>query len=166
MKKWFIPVAAIAVIAVIALVTWRFALKPADPGYYKFYMVAIGDKGKRGTKLGCGDSLVAVQRQTVSDTKITDVYQDIVNMHDYAYDSTGLRNSLYQSDLQVQSATIDAQGIAHVDLTGTIKQSGGCDVARITGQLQQPAYQFKGVKSVDVRINGVDLAAALKPDGR
>lgn len=162
MKKWLIPVAALVVVAIIALITWLFVLPGPDKGSYTFYMIAVGDKGKQGSKVACDDSLVAVSRETVSDTHITDVYQDIVDMHDQNYNDTGLTNALYQSDLQYESAIIDATGVARIDLNGTLTYADKCQAQRIKAQLEKPAYQFDGVTNVDVRINDVALDDLLK----
>lgn len=163
MKKWLIPATALVVISIIALITWRFVLKPTDAGSYTFYMILPGGNGSRGAKIGCGDSLVAIHNQTVSDTRISDVYEHVVDLHEYTYQQdTSLRNPLYQSHLQVASALIDQNGIARVDLTGTLSLSGDCDAPRVKALLEKPAYQFDGVKGVEVRVNDVDLATALK----
>jgi Sporulation and spore germination. len=166
MKKWLIPVAALFVVAIIALITWKFVLKDPEHGSYKLYLVAMGDKGKQGSKVGCDDSLVPLERKVVSDVHITDVYQDIVDLHEPSYDDENgkqLSNPLYQSNLTYESAIIDANGVARVDLNGTLTYKDTCDADRIKAQLEQPARQFETVKSVDVRINDVDLQTLLKP---
>jgi hypothetical protein len=161
MKKWLIPVAALFVVAIIALITWQFVLKGPDKEHYAIYLVALKDDGKQGQKIGCGDSLVKVERQTVSDTRITDVYQDILGIKDQTDPETGLTNALYQSDLHLDTATIQGSA-ARVYLSGTLKTAGDdCDAARIQAQLEEPARQFEGVRTVEVYINNTALKEAL-----
>jgi hypothetical protein len=164
MKKWLIPVAALCVVAIIALLTWAFVLKAPEHGVYNVYLIATGDKGKGGKKV-CDDSVVALKRQVVSGSEITDVYQDLIDMKDATYPGDNgktLSNPLAASNLTYESALIDSNGVARIDLNGTLTIKDACDADRLKAQLEQPAYQFKGVKSVDVRINDVDLQTLLK----
>lgn len=161
MKKWLIPVGALIVVVVIALATKHFVLNKSDGDIYKLYMIAMHDNGRQGPKTGCGDSIVAVERQTVRPLDITDVYQDVVGEKEYDF-SADLKNPLYASDLNVDSATIDSRGIAHVFLTGTLKTGDSCENNRIKSQLEKPAFQFKGVKSVEVQVSGQSIDDLLK----
>ena len=140
MKKWFIPLGALTVILVIALLTKHFVLNRNEAGNYKVYMVAIGDNGKQGKRIGCGDSLVPVTWQSVRVNALQDVYQDVVGNRDYDYSST-LKNPIAETKLDVSSASVDESGIARVFLTGEFNVSGRCDAERVQAQLEQPAYQ-------------------------
>lgn len=124
-------------------------------------MVAIGDKGRGERIKGCDDSLVAIERQTVSETKISDIYQDVIGEKTYDIED-GLKNPLAASGLTYQSAIIDADGVARIDLSGNVVVADACDSARIKAQLEKPAYQFDGVKSVVVQVDGKPLADFLK----
>lgn len=162
MKKWLIPVAALFLVAIIAFVTKSFVLKGPDKEHYKIYMVAEGDKGRQGKKFGCDDSLVAIERQVVSGSTISDVYQDFLDIHDQKYEDTGLTNALYQSDLHLDSGSI-LGGTAHIFLSGTLKKpADDCERQRIQAMLEEPAKQFDGVRSIDVKVNNIPLDEALK----
>jgi spore germination protein GerM len=67
---------------------------------------------------------------------------------------------LYQSDLQLQTVTIEA-GQAVINLTGTFMLAGECDNPRVAAQLEATARQFQTVSSVSIYINGKTLADAL-----
>jgi hypothetical protein len=160
MKKWLIPLGALAVIIALVLTTWKLVHSRHEPGYYNLYFVAVGDNGQAGKKVGCGDSLVASKRQTVSDTQISDVYQDLLDIHDYDF-TPEQKNALWQSQLTLESADITA-GTAFITLKGTIIQSDKkCDAPRIKAQLEELAKQFDGVKSVEITVNSQPLDTVL-----
>jgi hypothetical protein len=162
MKKWLIPVAALFLVAIIILVTKAVVLKGPDKEHYKIYMIAEGDKGKQGKKFGCDDSLVAIERQVVSGSTLSDVYQDFLDVRDQKFEDTDLINALYQSDLHLDSASIQAH-TAHIFLSGTLKKpADDCERQRIQAVLEEPAKQFEGVKEVDLKINNIALEEALK----
>ncbi|HEY5667745.1 MAG TPA: hypothetical protein VIR03_01130 [Candidatus Saccharimonadales bacterium] len=160
-KKWFIPLGALVLVLAIALVTKYFVLSKTSGEDYKIYMVAINDNGKRGKRIGCGDSLVAVKWQTVRPNRLVDVYQDMVGVQGYDF-GDGLNNPLVESQLSVVSATVDDSGVARVYLSGAFSVSGKCDAERIRAQLEQPAFQFKGVSKILVYINNILLSDAIK----
>jgi hypothetical protein len=160
MKKWLIPLGALVIIAALVVVTWKLVDDRQEPGYYNLYFVAVGDNGDTGKKIGCGDSLVTTKRQTVSDTQISDVYQDLLDIHDYDF-TPEMKNALWQSQLSLESADVTA-GTAFVTLKGTITMSDKkCDAPRIKAQLEELAQQFDGVKSVEVTVNGQPLDTVL-----
>lgn len=162
MKKWLIPVAALFLVAIIAFVTKAFVLKGPDKEHYKIYMIAEGDNGKQGKRFGCSDSLVTVERQVVSGSVISDVYQDFLDIHDQKFEDTELTNALYGSDLHLDSATVQGH-TAYILLSGTLKKPvDDCERQRITAQLEEPAKQFQGVKEIDIKVNSAPLSEALK----
>lgn len=161
MKKWFIPLGGLLVVGLIAFATQQFILKKNDGSTYKVYMIALKDNGRQGPKVGCDDSVVAVERQTVRPTGIFDVYQDVVGEKEYDF-SPDLKNPLYASDLNIDSASIDDRGIAHIFLNGTLKAGDRCQNGQIKAQLEEPALQFGGVKSVEVQVNGQPISDLLK----
>lgn len=160
-KKWLIPLTALVIIVALAATTWKIVDSRQGAGYYNLYFVALADGGSQGEKIGCNDSLVSIKRQTVSDTQISDVYQDLLDIHDYDF-TPELKNALWQSQLTLESADITA-GTAFVTLKGTITQSDKkCDAPRIKAQLEQAAKQFKGVTDVDITVNGQPLDTVLQ----
>ncbi len=127
----------------------------------KLFFVATGDDGKSGAKIGCGDSLVAVDRQLAPTTApLTAAYRELLRLRDSRYGQSGLYNALAQSTLDLARAAI-TDGTADVRLTGTLTLSGECDAPRIDAQLREVARQFPTVTRVDIFINDVPLATAL-----
>ena len=74
------------------------------------------------------------------------------------YGQSGLYNALYQSDLQVESVSIDINGKASVYLTGNLIMGGECDTPRVQAQVEQTVLQFPTVKDVVIFINGKPLS--------
>jgi spore germination protein GerM len=76
------------------------------------------------------------------------------------YGESGLYNSLYQSNLSIESLIIQ-NGVATIRLSGTISMGGECDTPRFQAQLEQTALQFSTVKQVSIFINGKPLSEVL-----
>jgi hypothetical protein len=128
----------------------------------KIYMIALEDKGQSGPEVGCGDSLVAVDRD-IAPTRapLTAAMTELLAVNDQYYGQSGFYNALYQSDLQVENITIDEQGLASIYLAGTYALSGVCDSPRFEAQLIETARQFSTVKEVSIFINGKPLEEIL-----
>ncbi len=127
----------------------------------KIFMIATEDNGKAGKKIGCNDSVVAVERVIASTTApLTSSIRELVAQHDQFYGQSGLYNALYQSSLQVNSVSL-SKGKATVNLKGTLVIGGTCDAPRVTAQIQETALQFSTVKQVVVLVNGVALDKVL-----
>ncbi len=123
----------------------------------KVYLVAIDDNGKTGEQIGCGDSLVAVNKTITATSKpLEAAMKELLAIKTRDYGESGLISSLYQSNLTVQSVAIK-NGAATIKLAGTVMSSGTCDDPRIVAQLQQTALQFSSVKTADIFINDVPL---------
>lgn len=123
----------------------------------KIYLVALEDNGQTGTKIGCGDSLVAVTRE-IAPTKsvLQAALRELLSLKDRNYGQSGLYNALYQSNLKVDSAEI-TNGVATVRLTGQVQLGGVCDNPRFDQQLRQTVLQFPTIKSAKIFINGKPL---------
>ena len=123
----------------------------------KIYLVAIGDEGKAGKAIGCGDSLVAVERQIQPTSEpLKAAYQELLSIHSREYGQSGLYNALYQCNLKVDSVAL-ASGKATVHLSGQTALGGECDNPRVGAQLTEIALQFPTVKEVAVFVNGAPL---------
>jgi hypothetical protein len=136
-----------------------------DVSEVQIYLVAVGDGGSSGKAVGCGDSLVPVKRQ------IQPTHQPIVAALNALFEiktqtvgESGLYNALYQSNLRVESADVDGNGIATVVLTGQVMMGGECDTPRFKGQIEQTIISSGGVQSANILLNGktIDQALSLK----
>lgn len=128
----------------------------------KIFMINPGDNGKEGVLVGCGDSAVAVQREVPqTQTVLKAAIEQLLSVKDKDYGMSGYYNALYQSNLTLNSATIDSSGKATIKLSGNLLTSGACDNPRVIAQITETAKQFPSVKSVEVLVNGQDIHSLL-----
>jgi hypothetical protein len=136
---------------------------PAQVRKVKVYLVAVGDEGKLGRKIGCGDSLVPVTRSIkATGAPLKAALQELLSLpKEYAGDSR-LNNFWVGDNLRVKSVSIRA-ATATIHITGTGPFIAGvCDQPRITSQIEATARQFPSVKRVKVFVNGRSLADAIR----
>jgi hypothetical protein len=127
----------------------------------KIFLIAIGDNGVSGPKVGCGDSAVGVIRVIpATRAPLSAALNELFSLHDQFYGQSGLYNSLYQSHFQLQSVSI-VNGTATIKLTGTLLLGGVCDDPRVDAQITYTALQFATVRAVDAFLNGKPLKDAL-----
>jgi len=127
----------------------------------KIFLIAVNDNGKTGTAVGCGDSVVGVEREIApTNAPLTAALNQLFSLHDQFYGQSGLYNALYRAHLQLSSAAIVA-GRATIKLTGQLTLGGECDDPRAQAQLTQTALQFPTVQAVDIFVNGVPLKTLL-----
>ncbi len=116
-------------------------------------LIVVGNPGT-GIAIGCGDS---VQRVTVQIPKTTAPLGaslvELLKIKDQYYGQSGLYNALYQSDLSLESVSIDANATAHIRLKGTMKLGGVCDMPRVKAQIHDTAIQFESVKKTNILVN-------------
>ena len=135
------------------------------PHMVKIFLIAVGDNGQTGSPVGCGDSAVPVQVEIPATQGVLKAaLAALLSIKDQYYGQSGLYNALYQSDLQVESVSID-NGKAKIYLTGTLLMGGECDTPRVQAQLEQTVLQFSTVKEVTIFINGKPLADVLSLKG-
>jgi spore germination protein GerM len=130
----------------------------------KIYLVAVGDEGKTGKKIGCGDSLVAVTR-TIKKTAapLTAAIRELLQtpQHSGVDGSPKLENFWKGRNLKVRSVSI-VNRTATIRLSGSVSVAGVCDEPRIESQIDATARQFPTVKRVKVFIGKQALAAAIR----
>jgi hypothetical protein len=126
----------------------------------KVFLVALDDRGRRGRRIGCDDSLVPVARRVAArGTPLEAAVEELLALpREY---EGGLRNFWAGEGLRVQSVTVNA-GAATVRIRGTLPVAGVCDQPRIEEQIKATARQFRGVRSVRVYLNGQRLADAVR----
>lgn len=108
----------------------------------RVYLIAIDDGGRMGKEVGCGDSIVPVEREIPpTQEPLRAALDELLSMHDRYYGQSGLYNALHRSDLRVDSATIEG-GRALIHLSGELNLSGICDEPRARAQLEETASQF------------------------
>ena len=129
------------------------------------YLVKLNDNGESGMSVGCGDSLIPVERTTIAvGNEITKSLNVLFSLKKQIDAPTGLYNALYQSDLSVASAVI-VDGRATVKLTGTMQLGGSCDDPRFAEQIRQTVLNVPGVDTTDITINNRTLDEATSGRG-
>lgn len=129
------------------------------------FLVALEDQGESGKQIGCEDSLIAVERDVQeTTTPMRTALEELLSIKDQFYGQSGLYNSIYQSQLEVESVSL-AQGKATIKLSGTYKLGGVCDNPRFQAQIEETALQFPSVSEVSVFINEISLDTLLSGEG-
>ncbi|HEX7313911.1 MAG TPA: GerMN domain-containing protein [Pyrinomonadaceae bacterium] len=132
---------------------------PSSGREVKVFLVALDDKGRRGRRIGCDDSLVPVTRNVAAaGTPLKAAVEELLSI---PREYEGLGNYWAGEGLRVQSATI-ASGVATIRIRGTLPVAGVCDEPRIEEQIKATARQFRGVRSVRVFLNGQRLSNAIR----
>lgn len=127
----------------------------------RLFFVAIGDNGKNGEMIGCGDSLAPVEIQLPeTETPLQAVLQQLLSTKTQTVGPSKLYNSLYQSNLQFKDAAIK-DGVATVHLTGTYQFGGECDNPRFQAQLEKTVKQFSNVSEAQIFINDKSLSDVI-----
>lgn len=144
----------------LSLTSWEPTPSVSLGREVKVYLVALDDNGRRGTKVGCNDSLVPVTRTVAADAEPLRAAVEELLTIPREYEG-GLGNYWVGENLRVQSVTLRA-GVATVRVRGNVYVAGLCDAPRIEGHIRETARQFPGVRSVRVFVNGRRLADALR----
>lgn len=134
----------------------------------KIFFIALNDNGKSGKKIGCGDSVVGVERKiTPTQEPLKAALEELFLFNNQQiYDQTDLNNALNQSDLKLQNVSINKGGIATVNLVGTQAFSGACEDLRIIAQIKETTLQFSSITDVSIFINGYPIKQLLPGNGK
>ena len=145
----------------LSLESWEPAVSggPTAGREVKVFLVALDDKGRRGRRIGCDDSLVPVTRTVRAGDLLKAAVEELL-LIPREYEG-GLGNYWAGEGLRVQSAAI-AAGVATIRIGGTLPVAGVCDMPRIEEQIKSTALQFRGVRSVRVFLNGQRLSDAIR----
>ena len=127
----------------------------------KLYFVALGDNGASGKRIGCDDSIIPVE-VTIDPTTapLTAALNRLFSIKTDYYGQSGLYNALYRSDLRLDTASV-ANGLATVQLSGSLQLGGVCDDPRVQAQLEETIRQFSTVHDVAIFLNGQPLEDVL-----
>jgi len=128
----------------------------------EIYLIGIGDGGSSGKPVGCGDSLVAIKRPVAPTRQpIVAALNELFTIKQQYFGESGLYTALYQSNLSVDSAQVNANGVATVVLTGQVLLGGTCDTPRFKGQIEETILAVEGVQSANILLNGEPIDEAL-----
>jgi len=128
----------------------------------KVFLVAVGDDGKTGKKIGCGDSLVPVTRTIKRTTApLMTALRELLLTPQHSDDTPSLENFWKGRNLRVSSVSI-RNHTATIRISGEVFVAGVCDEPRIQSQIEETARQFPKVKKVRVFIGRRTLAEAIR----
>jgi hypothetical protein len=127
----------------------------------KIALISTNDQGKSGPRVGCGDSVVYIDR-SISPTKapLNAALNQLLSIENRFYGQSGLYNALSGSQLKLEQAVIE-NGVATIKLSGQLSLGGVCDSPRLLEQLRYTALQFSTVKSVNIFLNDKKLEDVL-----
>jgi hypothetical protein len=128
----------------------------------KIYLVALGDNGKTGKKIGCDDSLVPVTR-TVNRTvaPLRAAIAQLLATPQHPAENPKLENFWKGRDLKLMSVSINNK-TATIHISGEVFVAGICDIPRIESQIEETAKQFPTVRRVRVFLAGRTLRDAIR----
>jgi hypothetical protein len=134
--------------------------EPSIKGYdVQVAYIAIGDEGKAGDLIGCGDSVRYINRTVQATSSIEGALQSLLSDKTERSQS-GLYNALWQSNLTLDAVTVVDRS-ADVTLSGQMQLSGECDNPRVKAQLESTVRQVSGGEVVNIMLNGRTLDDAL-----
>ncbi|HLG25211.1 MAG TPA: GerMN domain-containing protein [Candidatus Gracilibacteria bacterium] len=137
----------------------------ASTSEIKLFYIALGDEGKSGKKIGCGDSVVAVKKSIApTAAPLTAALESLLSYKDQTYGETGLRNFLTSPTLKLESVNF-VEGKATVNLSGEFLLGGVCDSPRVEAQLKETVLQFPTVTEVEIFVDGKKLEDLLSGRG-
>jgi sporulation and spore germination protein len=152
-----------ALVFLLSLVIVNLVSVPAQRNReVKVYLVALGDNGKMGKKIGCEDSLVAVTR-TIKPTaaSLKAAIEALLSTPPETGDNPKLQNFWKGRNLRVRSVSI-SKSTATIHISGEVFVAGICDEPRIKSQIEETAKQFPNVKRVKVFIGKRRLEDAIR----
>lgn len=143
----------------------RVATVPTGSMRIKIFMIALNDAGKLGKKIGCDDSVVAVERIIpITNAVLRASLNELLSVREREYGQSGLYNALAQSTLKLDDVTLVA-GKATLYLSGNVVLGGTCDAPRVKAQLEETARQFSSVRQVSILVNKIPLEQILSGKG-
>lgn len=127
----------------------------------KIFLISLGDTTAGNQIIGCDDSLIPVAvKVPLTQAVLREAYLQLLAIKGQHYGESGLYNSLYLSDLTLESVDLQ-DGKAVVHLAGSLVTNGMCDIPRIEAQLKSAAMQFSSVNEVTILVNGKPLEDVL-----
>lgn len=135
--------------------------QPSTQPIFLFF-IYLEDDGRTGKQVGCGDSVVPVAWDIPPTTDpVGAALKALFSLDDQYTGQEQLYNSLYQSDLIVEKITINGEGKAIIDLSGSYQLGGVCDNPRFEAQITETVLQFPEINSVEIYINTIPLSEIL-----
>ncbi len=143
--------------------------KDAPTDLIKFYLIIPGDNGQSGPPVGCGDSAIAVWRDRARtgslEGDIQASLEELLSVKTATYGQSGYTHALYAADLIVQSVTVSGDTALIVNLTGALQLVGTCADAQMEAQILLSVFQYPGVNSALITIEGKNIKQLFDTSG-
>lgn len=132
----------------------------------KIFLIALDDQSRFGKLVGCGDSVVSVERTitATSQPPIKEALNELFSVKDQYIASPGYHNALTNSNLKVDNVTIN-NGNTQVYLSRTYSLTGACDNPRFKAQIEETILQFPSIKQASIFLNNISLDKILSGQG-
>lgn|GEM_PF-635478 len=124
------------------------------------YYVAIDDGGARGVRFGCNDSLVPIRGVAAPGDPLSVALGRLLEAGMPVDSDAALYDSLANSSLRYLSGYMSGATVI-VNLSGSLRPGGVCDIPRIQAQLTQTIVQASGASRAEIYVNGRTLTEAL-----
>ncbi len=124
------------------------------------YYVAIDDGGARGVRFGCNDSLVPIRGVAVPGDPLSVALGRLLEAGMPVDSDAALYDALADSSLRYLSGYMSGATVV-VNLSGSLRPGGVCDIPRIQAQLTQTIVSASGASRAEIYVNGRTLTEAL-----
>lgn len=128
------------------------------PERVQVFFIAGGDNGKSGKLVGCKDSAVPIEwERESSKSALQQGLEILFSIREQFPGNPRLYNPQFSLTLKIESAEVDAEGLAVVTLSGSGEIDGSCDRLRAQAQIEETILAVPGVRAVQVTVNGAPL---------
>jgi LysM repeat protein len=132
------------------------------------YLILPGDGGQSGPAVGCGDSAISVwrdrKRTGALENDIRASLEELFSIRTPTVGPSGYTHSLHDADLAVESVTVGGDA-ATIVLTGTLLPVGTCADARMQAQILLTVFQYPGINSALVILDGRNVKQLFDVSG-
>jgi spore germination protein GerM len=158
----WLPVLALLLIACGGTAVEAPATAAPEPEPVTVFLVAVGDAGQNGPRIGCDDSVVPVEQTAVAgESPVATALNTLLALPQRPAEDPDLYSALAQSSFTVEEVQVE-DGHAEIYLEGQLRLAGVCDEPRVVAQLQHTTLQFDAIDSVDLYLNGQPLEEQLR----
>lgn len=125
------------------------------------FYISVGDAGRAGPAIGCGDSAVATSTGPIRHTDaVQPAVRALLANHSQYIGASGLRNALWQSRLTYRRHAMRGTTVV-LYLDGTFRLGGVCDIPRVKAQLEYTAKRAAGAAHAIVYVGAQTLDQVL-----
>ena len=128
----------------------------------RIFLIDREDGGVMGPRIGCGDSVVAVEVALPAPRPaLRGALEALLAIDTPYHPATGLYSALHASPLEIRRVQ-NREGRVRIDLAGWVELQEKCDGPRVLEQLTRTTGQFPDVRDVELWVDGVRLDSVLR----